>query len=89
MVMFMDPENDDRLREPLDDEERELMDPATWDWDSIEELPPTPHPSAVLPIRFSLEEISRVGRAADAEGITIYEYVKQSTLMRVMQNAPN
>lgn len=85
----MKPENDDRLREPLDDEERELMDPATWDWDSLTELPPVPNPGAVLPIRFSLEELTRVGRAADAEGLTIYEYIKQSALMRVMQKAPN
>lgn len=84
----MKPENDDRLRLPLDDEEPELMDPETWDWDSDEELSPAPHPSGVLPIRFSLEEMTRVGRAADAERLTIYEYVKQSTLMRVMQYVP-
>ncbi len=83
----MAPKNDDRLGEPLDDEERELMDPETWDWDSIEELPPAANPSAVLPVRFSLDEMKRVGQAADAEGLSIYEYVKQSTLMRVMHGA--
>ena len=83
-----DPETDDRLREPLDNEERELMDPETWDWDSIEELPPASHPSAVLPIRFSLDEMRCVGQAAEAEGLSIYEYITQSTLMRVMQGAP-
>jgi hypothetical protein len=36
------PERNDKLREPLDDEERELMDPETWDWDSAESLPPAP-----------------------------------------------
>jgi hypothetical protein len=84
----MEPDIDDRLREPHDDEERELMDPATWDWDSIEELPPATHPSAVLPIRFSLDEMRRVGQATEAEGLSIYECIKQSTLMRVMQGAP-
>ena len=52
-----------------DDEEREFMDPETWDWDSIEELPPVPNPSAVLPVRFSLDEMRRVGQAAEAEGL--------------------
>lgn len=85
----MESEIDDRLREPLDDEERELMDPDTWDWSSLEELPPVQNPAAILPIRFSLEEMTRVGRAAEAEGLTIYEYIKQSALMRVMHEAPN
>jgi hypothetical protein len=83
----MEPENDERLREPLDDEERELMDPDTWDWDSIEELPPVPNPGVVLPIRFSLDEMTLVGKAADAEGMSIFEFVKQSALMRVMHDA--
>ena len=83
----MTPDNDDRFREPLDDEERELMDPETWDWDAIQELPPVPNPSAVLPVRFSLDEMRRVGHAAEAEGLSIYEYIKQSTLLRVMQGA--
>ena len=78
-----------RLREPGDDEERELMDPDTWDWSSLEELPPVQNPAAILPIRFSLEEMTRVGRAAEAEGLTIYEYIKQSALMRVLHEAPN
>jgi hypothetical protein len=85
----MESEFDDRRREPLDDEERELMNPDSWDWNSLEELPPVPNPGAILPIRFSLEEMTRLGRAADAEGLTIYEYVKQSALARVMHKAPN
>jgi hypothetical protein len=85
----MDPENDDRLREPLDDEERELMDPDTWDWDSIEVLPPVPNPGVVLSIRFSLDEMTRISRAAEAQGITIFEYIKQSALTRVMHDVVN
>jgi hypothetical protein len=85
----MESEIDHRLREPRDDEERELMDPDTWDWSSLKELPPVQNPAAILPIRFSLEEMTRVGRAAEAEGPTIYEYIKQSALMRVLHEAPN
>jgi hypothetical protein len=53
----MEPETNDRLREPLDDEERELMDPDTWDWESPTELPPATNPRVVFPIRLTLEEM--------------------------------
>ena len=88
-VNGMEPEADDRLREPLDEEERELMDPNTWDWDSAAELPPAVNPGVVLPICLTLEDMTRVGRAADAEGVSIYDYVKQSVLNRLMHEAVN
>ena len=78
---------EDKLSEPLDDEERELMDPEAWDWDSLTELPPAANPGVVLPIRLTLDEMTRVGRAADAAGVTIYEYVKQSVLHRAIHEA--
>ena len=65
------------------------MDPDTWDWASLTEIPPAANPGVVLPIRLSLEEMARVGRAADTEGVSIYEYVKQSVLRRVMHEAMN
>lgn len=71
-----------KLQEPLDNEERELMDTDHRDWDSLEELPPVANPGAVFPIRFSLEEMRQVGRAADAAGQTIYDYIKESALLR-------
>lgn len=83
----MEPQADDRLRQPLDDDERELMDPDSWDWESIAELPPAANPGVVLPIRLTLEEMTRVGRAADGEGVSIHDYVKQSVLSRVMHEA--
>lgn len=79
----------DRLNDPLDDEERELMDPESWDWKSLTDLPPAENPGVVLPIRLTLDEMTRVGRAADAEGVSIYEYVKQSVLSRVVHEAMN
>lgn len=72
---------------PLDEEERELMDPDSWDRESIAELPPAANPGVVLPIRLTVDEMTRVGRAADAEGVSIHEHVKQSVLSRVMQEA--
>jgi hypothetical protein len=85
----LDTENDDKLREPLDDEERELMDPDTWDWDSIEELPPVPNPGVVLAIRLSREEFTRLAQAARAEDQSTSEYVKQSALRRVLHDVPH
>lgn len=72
---------------PLDEEERELMDPDSWDRESIAELPPAANPGVVLPIRLTVDEMTRVGRAADAEGVSIHEHVKQSVLSRVMHEA--
>jgi hypothetical protein len=36
-----------------------------------------------------MEEMTRVGKAADAEGVSIHEYIKQSMLSRVMHEAMN
>jgi hypothetical protein len=75
------------LREPLGDEEREVMAPDSWDSESLTELPPATSPGVVLPIRLTLEEMTRVGTAADAECVSIYDYVRKSTLNRVMHEA--
>ncbi|MDQ3225537.1 MAG: hypothetical protein M3Q50_02740 [Chloroflexota bacterium] len=85
----MEPENNDRLREPLDDEERELMDPDTWDWDSLTELPPVPNAGAVMAVHVTREEVAHVSQAARVAGQTTAGYIKQSALMRVMYNGPN
>jgi hypothetical protein len=85
----MEVEIDNSLPEPPNEEERELMDPDTWDWDSIEELPPVQTPRAVIPVRFSLEELKRVGRVADAEGVPLSKYFRQSALMRALPSAPS
>jgi hypothetical protein len=89
MGTSMEDEIDPKLQQPLDDEERELMDPDTWDWDSMEEHPPVPNSGVVVAIRFSLEEMTSVGRAADAEGVTLSEYIRQLTLMRALHEVPH
>jgi hypothetical protein len=88
MVGRMEQAINDKLGEPLD-EERELMDLGTRDWDFLEELPPFPISGAVLTIRLSREEFTRLAQAARAEGLTTSQYVKLSALSRVMQDAPN
>ena len=85
----MEQDIDERLQEPLDDEERELMDPETWDWESVVELEPVANPGVVVAIRLSREEFSHVDRAARAEDMMLTEYMKQSALRRAMQDVSN
>jgi hypothetical protein len=75
------------LQEPLDDEERELMDPEMWDWEHPMEGVRTPNPQAILEIRFNHDEIKRVGPAARAEGVTEHEFVKRAALARAPEPA--
>jgi hypothetical protein len=83
----MDPQLDDRLREPLDDEERELMDPEHWDWDSSVELVAMPDVGAILDIHFTREEVSRLQRLAHAKGMTTHEFIKKAALARLSQES--
>lgn len=75
------------MQEPIDDEERYLMDPDTWDWESTEEGVPVPNPGAILEIQFTREEVARVEPVAHAEGMTLHEFIKQAALARVPQEA--
>ena len=75
------------LQEPLDDEERELMDPDTWDWDSTIEGVPTPNVGAILEIDFTREEIGPLQRLAHSKGMTVHAFIKQAALERVSQEA--
>lgn len=75
------------IQEPLDEEERLLMDPETWDWESTEEGVPVPNPGAILEIQFTSEEVARVEPVAHDEGMTLHEFIKQAALARVPQEA--
>jgi hypothetical protein len=74
------PEPDDRLREPLDEEERELMDPDTWDWDSVEEVTVLPGARLVFEVPLSSDELSQIEPAAIAKGMTVIAFMKQAAL---------
>jgi hypothetical protein len=82
----MDPQHDDKLREPLDEEERVLMDSETWDWDTPVEVVVHPNPGAILPIRFTRDEVVQLQRLAHAEGMTTHEFIKQAALARLPQD---
>lgn len=74
-------------QEPLDDEERELMDPNTWDWGSTEEGNPAPNAGAVLRVRFARDEFLALARIARDQGIGPVELVRQTMLHSIATNA--
>jgi hypothetical protein len=74
------PELDDRLREPLDDEERELMDPDTWDWDNVQEVTVLPGARLVFEIPLDARELSEIEPAAIANGMTVISFLKDAAL---------
>lgn len=57
------------IQEPLDDEERELMDPDNWDWDNPIEGRTIGSPGAILRVRFSREEFVALDRIAREAGV--------------------
>ena len=77
----------DERQEPLDDEERELMNPEHWDWDSAVEGVPMRNVGAILPLHFTREEIGPLQRLAHSQGMTAHAYIKQAALGRVSQDA--
>ena len=81
------PELDDKLREPLDDEERILMDPDTWDWENMQEGIPVSHPEAVFDVVLSLDDIRSIEPAAIAEGMTVSAFLRHAALERALQPA--
>ena len=71
------------IQEPLDDEERELMDPETWDWDTPIEGRTVGTPGAILRVRFSREEFRNIEHIARNSGIGPVELVRQTVLNRI------
>jgi hypothetical protein len=74
-------------QEPLDDEERELMDPDNWDWSSATPGRTIGTPGAILEIRLTRAEYVALSRHARTLGISPHEFIKQATLERLPQYA--
>jgi hypothetical protein len=79
----------DNSSEPLDDEERILMDPETWDWESAEVAIVEPHAHSITEVRLSYDELSRLERVARAEGMTVAAFLKFAALERARQQVLN
>jgi predicted DNA binding CopG/RHH family protein len=76
-------------QEPLDDEERILMDPETWDWDSAQEAIVEPDGYSISEVRLSYDELSRIEQAATAKGMTVNAYLRYAAQRSALQHASN
>ena len=68
------------IQEPLDDEERELMNPENWDWDHPVEVVVAANPRVQLPIEVTFEEHRSLAQAARVAGLTPHEFIKRAAL---------
>jgi hypothetical protein len=83
-----DPMRFESLDEPLNDEERELMDPDTWDWETTVDAEIAPDIGAVLRVRFARDEFLTLARVAREEGVNVVELIRQTMLDRIGMTAP-
>jgi hypothetical protein len=70
-------------QEPLDEEERELMDPETWDWENPIETVTVGTPGAVLRVHFSRDEFLALDRIARSAGVGPVELIRQTMLRQI------
>jgi hypothetical protein len=82
-----DPIRFESLVEPRNDEERELMNPDTWDWETTVEAEIAPDVGAVLPVRFARDEFLTLARIAREEGVNPVEFIRQTILERIGMTA--
>jgi hypothetical protein len=76
------------IQEPLDEEERELMNPDNWDWEHPIEGVTVGNPGLILPIHFTGDEIVLVEPVARAEGLSPHEFIKQAALAAAREKSP-
>jgi len=75
-----DPISYESTQEPLDDEERELMNPNNWDWDNPVEVVVAEDFRVQLPIELTHEELKLLSRTARDQGLTPHEFMKRTAL---------
>lgn len=68
------------IQEPLDDEERELMNPDNWDWENPIELVVSDNLIITLEIDMTPDEVALLSQAATAEGLPAHRYMKSVAL---------
>ncbi len=75
------------LQEPLDEEERILMDPDTWDWENAEEGGPSPDPHLIFQVRLSGDDITHIERAAIAKQMNVGAFLRYAGLRCAVHGA--
>jgi hypothetical protein len=67
-------------QEPLDDEERGLMNPDNWDWDNPIDGVTVEEPRASLTIPLTFDELHAIVEAAHTQGVSTEEFIKRLVL---------
>jgi hypothetical protein len=67
-------------QEPLDDEERELMNPDNWNWEHPIEAIVHENLGIIMPIEVTFEEYGRLDAVARSQGLTPHEFMKRTAL---------
>jgi hypothetical protein len=80
MPKAIKPARFESLDEPLDEEERTLMDPDAWDWDNPIDVEIAPTLTTTLEMRFSRDEIRTLSAAAAAANMPVTLYIKRAAL---------
>lgn len=75
--------NAKNLAETMDQDEREIMDSDSWDWDNVTEGSTVGTPGAILRVRFSREEFRAIERMARDAGIGPVELLRRTMLDRI------
>ncbi len=68
------------IQEPLDEEERELMDPDNWDWENPIEVVMSEDLVISMPIEVTPEEFDLISHVARTEGLSPHEFMKRLAL---------
>ena len=78
-----DPIRYESTQEPLDDEERELMNPDSWDWDNPIEGVTVGDPKLILNLEFTINEVRSLDAlvaAAHTQGLSTEEFIKRAAI---------
>ena len=76
------------IQEPIDEEERELMDPDNWDWENPIEVVVSDDLTIVLEIEVTPEEHTLIAQAAAAQGLTTHSFMKELALAAAREGSP-
>jgi hypothetical protein len=69
----------------MDDELRELQDPAEWDFEQADVVSAEDAAGGVVMVRFSAEDFSRVAKQAGEAKLTLAAFVREAVLDKVLQ----
>ena len=65
---------------PIDEEEADLMDPASWEEDSAEVRKPVKKPRAVVSVAFQSADFEIVATKAREQGKTVSGFIREAAL---------